>query len=131
MRRQGRADHQTASVADVGEMGEELERVNKLLPGRGTALDPKAEHGSRALGHVFLREGMVGTRGQRGIGDPVDLRMRLKELGNGQGIGRVTVHAHAESFNTLQKEEGIEGREGGPDVAQTFDTRLNDVGDGA
>ena len=55
----GRVDGQALGIADVGEVAEELQVVDELLPGFDAALDAKAEDRARTLRQVLLGQLMV------------------------------------------------------------------------
>ena len=48
MRRRGRMDHQRLRVADVGEVRQELHRLDEALAGLRAALDAEGEYARRA-----------------------------------------------------------------------------------
>src|SRR5919106_3301550 len=75
MRGRGRMDDQRARVADVGEMREQLARLDHAHARLVAADEPEGEHRTRAARHVALGERAVRAVRQAGIGYPGDRRM--------------------------------------------------------
>lgn len=61
MGRGSRMNHQTLGVADVGQMTQQFDTINKLLACLHTALDTKSNNTTGAVGRVFLCVGVVGA----------------------------------------------------------------------
>ena len=112
-----RMDDQATGVADVGQVREELEAVDKLAAGIVTALDAKAEHGAGALGQVLLGQCVIGTGLEARVLHPFDEAVPFEEFGDGLCVGHVAIHARAESFDALNEEERVEGAEAWAEVA--------------
>src|ERR1035438_2190055 len=93
MRGGGGMDDQRLGIANVGQEGEELERVDQLLAGLKSTLDSEGNQRSPSCGHIFLRAGVVGARLKSGIVDPLDALVLLEVLCHGQGVLRVPLEA--------------------------------------
>src|SRR5262249_57430392 len=63
----GRMNDERARIADIGEMGEQPHVRDELDARVVAALEPEGEDGTRALGHVFLREIVVAVAGEARI----------------------------------------------------------------
>src|SRR5450631_1789740 len=124
-------DDQRLGIANVGQQGEEFERVDQLFASLKAALDSEGDQRALSCWHIFLRACVVGARLKSGIVDPIDARMLLEMLCNGQGVLRVSLKAEVQRLDALQKQEGVEGRERRAGVAQTLDARLEDECQGA
>ena len=97
-------------------------------PGFQPALDAKAEDRARALGQVLRGPRVVGMRGEAGMADPGDLRVRGEELGDALGVGDVPIHAQAQRLDALDRLPAIERRLAAAEVPQDLDPRLQDEG---
>src|ERR1039458_6537593 len=126
MRGRGRMDDQRLGIANVSQQGEEFERVDQLLAGLKATLDSERNQRSPSCGHIFLRAGVIGARLKSGIVDPLDARVLLEVLCHGKRVLRVPLEAEVQRLDTLQQQEGVEGRERRAGVAQPLDARLED-----
>src|SRR5580658_104076 len=70
VRGRGRVDDQRASVADIGEMREQLHVGDEFYAGVVAALEPEREYRTGAARAVFLREVVVAVAGQARIAHP-------------------------------------------------------------
>ena len=68
----GGVDHQRLGVADVGQVGGQLDTVDELDPGVVPALDPEGEHRAGAGGQVLLRQRRPRVVVEDRIADPLD-----------------------------------------------------------
>jgi hypothetical protein len=118
------------AVADVGDVGEELQRVDELLAGFVAALDAEGDSALGRRGDTF-GAGVVLAGLEAGVVDPLDAGMGLEMRGDGEGVLRVALHAQVEGFDSLQEQEGVEGREGRAGVAQALDAGFEDEGERA
>ena len=73
-------NHQALGVADVGQVREQLDRVDELLAGFQAALDAEADDAAEAFLEVFRGDFVARIVGQAGIGHPGHQRMALEEL---------------------------------------------------
>ena len=71
----GRMDHQAAGIADIGEMREDLHRLDEFQSSLVAALEAEGKDRASALGQVFLRQRIIAVGFETGIRDPVDLRV--------------------------------------------------------
>ncbi|KAB8760612.1 hypothetical protein FH972_026604 [Carpinus fangiana] len=124
-------DGQTLGVADVGQVGDELEAVDDLRAGGLAALDAKGEHAAEAAGEVLLGQGVRGVRLEAGVRDPRDVLVLLEPLGQGDGVAGVALAAQAERLGAEQQLLGGEGVQGGAQVAQDLDAHADGKGDRA
>src|SRR6266511_2322958 len=124
-RRRG-VDDERLRVADVGEVGGELHRVDPRLARLEPALDPEGEDRAEAVLEVLARPLVVRVRLEAGVGDPRDLGVVLEPLRERERVLAVALDAEGERLDPLQEEERVERREGRPDVAQPLDARADD-----
>jgi len=113
----GRMDDQAFCIADIGEMGEQLDAVDHLDADLVAALDAEGEDRARSLGQVLLGECVILVVGQPGIVDPGDGRMLLEKLRDPERVGAVALHAQAEGLDAEHGEPGIERRLARPKIA--------------
>jgi hypothetical protein len=76
MRRRGRMDDERLGVADIGEMGKELERLDEASSLFARRFEIETEYGTRAARQQALRKRMIGMFGQLRITDRIDQWMR-------------------------------------------------------
>ena len=115
-------DDEAFGVADVGEVGEELQGFDEFAAGGESAFDAESEDAAGTYGKVF-----VGIEAR--VFDPLDVLVFLEEMGDGEGVGGVAIHAEFERLKALKKHEGVEGAERGAEVAEAFDAGFHDVGE--
>ena len=123
--------HQAAGVADIGEMREHLQAVDKLLARFVAALDAEREDRSGALRHVFLRQVVIRAGRQRRILHPCDRLVSLEEFRRCHRVLDMTFHTHAERLNSLEEQKRVERAHAGAEIAQALHTRTDDERDGA
>ena len=92
--------------------------------GRATPLEAEGEDGALALGEVPLRQGVLGVVGKAGVAHQADLGVAGQEARHRLGVGDVAVHAQRQCFDPLEEEEGVERGQGGPQIAELFDSQL-------
>ena len=127
----GGVDDQRLGVADVGQQGEQLDGVDELLARFEAALDAEGDQRALAVGHVLLGAVVVLAGLEAGVVDPLDAGVRFEMLGHGEGVLGVALHAQVQRLEALQKQEGVERREGGAGIAQALDAGLEDEGERA
>lgn len=66
VRRAGRMDHQRLGVADVGQVGVELDAVDEFLARLEAAADPEGDEGACPRGRYFLARSWYGLSGRPG-----------------------------------------------------------------
>ena len=109
---------QRAGIADVGEMADDLDALDKRHAGLESTLQPEGEDRARAPGQIFLRQRPVGAGLQAGMGNPAHGGMLFKPLGHRQRIDDLALHAQREGLDSQQRQPGIEGCLAGAEVAQ-------------
>ena len=66
VRGRGRVDDQRLGVADIGQMREQLQRLDELHAGLVAALQAEGEDGAGAVRRVFLLQRVVRVAGRPG-----------------------------------------------------------------
>src|SRR5215813_5209876 len=79
-------NNEVASIADVGEMREQLHVGNELDTGVVTALQAKGEHCTAAVRDVFLSERVIFIIRETWIADPCHFRAFRQPLGDCERI---------------------------------------------
>ena len=102
-------DGQRLGVADVGQVGNQLEAVDDTATRRPAALDADAEHAAIAALQVLLGKLVRGVVLEARVRDPGGVRALLQVLGQGEGVLGVPLGAEAEG---LEAEEQLLGAEG-------------------
>ena len=109
---------QGAGVADIGEVGVELEGVDKRPGFFAAAIDIEREHGTGiGIAELFLG-GLVRRRIQAGVVDLGDLGVAFQVFGDGLGVGIVLFDAQPHRLYSVQRQPGVEGGDGGAGIAQ-------------
>ena len=129
MRRAGGMDRERLGVADVGEVAEQLEPLDKLAAGLKAALHAEADEPAEAAGQILLGERVGRAALQAGIVHPGHAVVALEELGDLERVGAAALHAEMQRLQTLEHEEGVERADARADVAQELQPHLHDVGD--
>ena len=75
-----------------------------------------------------MRQGVIRVAGQRRIVDPRHLGVFFQELRNFQSVVVNPLQAKRQRLDALQDQEGIEGRNGGAQIAQRHYPRTADIG---
>ncbi len=96
----GRMDDQRLGVADIGEVREQLQRLDELHAGVVAALQAEGEDSARAERRVLLLQRVVLVAGQARIEDPGDLRMRRQPLGHLLRVVAVALHAERQRLRS-------------------------------
>src|ERR1700736_4674517 len=76
MRRRRRMNDQRLGIADIGQMRQELDRLDKSHAGRGASFNAKSKDASRTSRKVALRQCLVAISLQQRVADPFDAGMR-------------------------------------------------------
>ena len=111
-------DDQSFGVSEIGQMGEQAERVDELDSRLQSAFDAETENGPEPVLHIFLGQRVGGVARQAGIIHPIHRGVRLEELGHLQGVIAMPLNPQREGFNALQNQESVEGTQGRADVAK-------------
>ena len=120
MRGAGRVNHQAAAVADVGQVAEDLECLDKSLALSAAAAKVKAKHRAGAARQQFFRQCMAGVVGQHRVTHARHQRVRGQKLNHFFGVAHVAGHAQRQGFDALQDEPGGVRAHAGAEVAQAF-----------
>ena len=122
---------QGAGIADIGEVGVELEGVDKRPGFFAAAVDVEGEHGAGiGIAELFLG-GLIRRGVQTGVVDLGDLGVAFQVLGDGLGVGIVLFDAQPHRLNSIQRQPGIEGGDSGAGIAQQAGAGLEREGWGA
>src|SRR5262249_36058708 len=124
----GRVDRQALGVADVGQVREQLQAINKRGTGRFSTLDAEAQDAALAPRQILLGPLIRRVLGQAGVVDPRDFGVLLEIPGDRQRVLAVALHAQPERLDALQEQEGVERAERRAYVAQELHARLDDIG---
>src|SRR5271157_13454 len=111
---------QALGIADIGQVREELQRVDELGPRLPASLDAEDDHGSALATEVFPVEREHGVVFQAGEPHPVHLRVRLQEDRDGPGILTVAFHPQGQGFDALKEHPRVVRRDAGAEVAQRY-----------
>src|SRR5690606_154999 len=114
----GRMDDQRARIADIGEVREQFEGLDKLDAGLVATLQAESEDRACTLGRIFLLQGMVLVVREARIGYPGNLRVLFQPCRDGRCIVAVTLHPERQGFKPREDEEGVERRNRRTQVAQ-------------
>ena len=90
-------------------MGEQLEVVDEVGSGFGSAFDAKDDDAAAFAFEVFLVFLEFGIVGESGETDPFDIGMSLKVFGDGEGVFTMAIHANMEGFDSSQDQKAIHG----------------------
>ena len=126
----GRMNGEAAGVADVGQVGEQLKLVDKLLTGLGATFDAEDDHGAAFAAEVLLVEGVHWIGLEAGEADPLNGVVRLKVCGDGVGVLAVALHAEGQGLDALEELPGIIGCDAGAEVAEGAGAHAQDVSEG-
>src|SRR5690606_21055481 len=111
-------DDQRARIADIGEVREQFEGLDKLDAGLVATLQAESEDRACTLGRIFLLQGMVLVVREARIGYPGNLRVLFQPCRDGRCIVAVTLHPERQGFKPREDEEGVERRNRRTQVAQ-------------
>ena len=89
-----------------------------LDAGRVAAAHAEGQHGARALRHVALGEVVVAVARQPGVADPGHLVVLRKPLRDRERVVGMALHAKRQRLDAGDEEEGVEGRDRRPEIAQ-------------
>ena len=126
-----RVDGQRLGVADVGQVGDELEAVDNLAAGRAAALDAEAQHAAEAALEVLLGRLVRLVAREAGVRHPRDVGAFLEVLRERERVLGVPLGAERQRLEADQQLLGAEGVEARAQVAQHLDAGADSKGDGA
>ena len=121
-------DDEALGIADVRQMGQEFNVIDKFDAGVAAALDPEPYDSSEPLGQILPGVLVGRVILQPWIGHPCDIGVFLQPPGDLKGVFAVLADPQGQRFDPLQEEEGVEGAEGRSDVSQELDPGLDDIG---
>ena len=126
--RGGGMNGEGTGVADVGEVGEEFEALDKLLTGFLAACDLEDDHGAAFAFEVFEVLVVFGVGFEAGKTNRSDAGLVLEVAGDSVGVFAVAFHAQRQGFDALQGDPGVVRRKGGAEVAKRDGAHAQDVG---
>ena len=95
----------------------ELEGVDKRPGFFAAAVDVEGEHGAGiGIAELFLG-GLIRRGVEAGVVDLGDLGVAFQVLGDGLGVGIVLFDAQPHRLNSIQRQPGVEGGDGGAGIA--------------
>ena len=103
-------DDEGLCVADVGQVGEDLDLVDDLGARVASAFDAEADDPTETAVQILLGVLVVGVRGEAGVVDSADGRMGRQELRNRQRVLVVGLDAQRERLDSLEDLPGVERR---------------------
>src|SRR6202453_2370631 len=116
-----------AYVADVHQSREQLQSIQKggsaFAPLSGGTLQPERQYAGRLPRQIFAHQRMVGMILESRVGGPSDLSVFREVSSDFQRALADTVHSQRQRLNTLENQEGIEGRDRGAGIAKRHDPR--------
>src|SRR5687768_12103713 len=95
-------DRQAARVADIGDMVEEAQRVDKLPPGIATAFQLEADQSTEIALKITLRALPLYAALHRGMDDLSDASALGEIFSDLHRIRAVTLHPEGEGFHPLK-----------------------------
>ena len=115
VRRARRVDDQAAHVTDVGQVAEQLHRVDELACPASTP--PRSSNASTApapRGRYFCCGRVPRARRQARVVHGLDLVARLQPLGDRLRVRGVPLHPQRQRLEALQEQEALNGAIAGP-----------------
>ena len=123
-------DGEAARVADIGDMEQQLQRVDKRPPGLLAALELEAHQRAIATVQIGVGPASLLPVHQARIDRLRDLGVAVQVVGYRGGVAVMPFHAQRQRFQPLQRQEGVHRRGRRAEVAQQGGPGLDDVGDG-
>ena len=121
-----RVDRERLGVADVGHVREDGQALDEPLAGGDAVLDAKDDHRTTLALEVRLLEIVELVALEARVLDPSDLRMGLEELGDGERIRAVLLHAQRQSLDALHEHPRVVGRDARAQIAQRHGAHAQD-----
>ncbi len=128
MRRAGGMDHQRLGVADIGEMGDQLQAVDEAPAGGAAALDAEADDRASAARQQAPGQRVVGMARQLRMEHPGDGVGFGQEVEHAARVGHVLRHAQRQGLDPLEKLEGVGRAHAGAEIAQALGAGAHDEG---
>ena len=111
-------DGQGLGVPQIEQPLDELERIEECQSRVVAPLGPEGDDGRHAPVQVALDQVVVGMVGEAGEAHPGHPGVGGQVVGHGPGVGLVALEPHGHRLEALEKQECVEGGEGGAAVAQ-------------
>ena len=105
-----RVDNQTFYICNVGKKGKNLQMVYECMCFLLNAFDFKGEDGCASIRKILFIEGMVRMFSQRRMIYLLNQRMLGQVFNYLLRVFGMTIQSERQSFNSLQQEESIKGR---------------------
>ena len=131
MRRGPRVDGQRLGVADVGQVGDQLEAVDNLAASRAAALDAEAQNAAEAALEVLLGRRVRRVALKARVRHPRDVRALLQVLGQRHRVLGVPLGAERQRLEAEQQLLRTEGVHAGAQVPEELDPDPDGERDGA
>ena len=120
-----------AGIGHVNHDVQKLEVIQELGGGGTASLDAHGDDTASTLGQVLLGQIVLGVTFQQGVVHPIHALVGGEELGHGQSVGAVALHAESQGLQTEVEQECGHGGHGVAHVAEHLHSCLGDVGGGA
>ena len=117
---------QALGIANVGQVREQLHRVDELPARLQAALDAEAHEAAEAFLQILHRQLVARVLRQPRIRHPAYQRMLLQVPRDLQRVLAMLALAQRQRLQPLQEQERVERTEARPDVAQQLHPRLDD-----
>src|SRR3546814_7890317 len=116
-------DGQAARVAEVGDVVEQLQRIDEAAARGGAAGQLEADQAAEAALQIGVGAAPALAVLQRREDHLDDVAVPFEELGHGHGIAAMLANAQRQRLQPLQEQEGVEGAERVAEVALQRDAR--------
>src|SRR3546814_2255714 len=104
-------DGQAARVAEVGDVVEQLQRIDEAAARGGAAGQLEADQAAEAALQIGVGAAPALAVLQRREDHLDDVAVPFEELGHGHGIAAMLANAQRQRLQPLQEQEGVEGAE--------------------
>src|SRR5579859_7664370 len=98
MCRRGRMDRQTACIADIGYMIEQLQRIDETLASFNAADQLETKQGTISTLKISVGAPSFFASGTARMDNPNNLRVSTEEIGNSLSIGCLCLDAKRQGF---------------------------------
>ncbi len=131
MRGRRRMNGEAPRVADIGDVVEQLQRIDEAPPRLLAALEFEADEPAIAALEVFVGALAEHARLHRRMDDARHLGPLQEIIRHGLRVLGMALDAQGQRLDALDGQERVEGRQRGAEIAQQRHARLDDIGDGA
>src|SRR5450755_566211 len=125
MRRRRRMDDQGLRISDVGQVRQELHRLDESNAGCGASLDAEGQDSSGAVWKIASRHLFIAVSLEQGVAHPFDAGVRREMPRDGQRRLAVARHAQVQRLDSLQQHERAERRKRGSERSHGLHARLH------